>query len=63
MPLRVYWFAFFYRVFHQKRGKTMCENQVKNTIEATLVANEQRLAFLPRHLGDLLLRFESTVYL
>lgn len=41
----------------------MCENQVKNTIEATLVANEQRLAFLPRHLGDLLLRFESTVYL
>jgi Antirestriction protein len=40
----------------------MSENHVINAIEATLVADDDRLSFLPKHLGKLMMRFESLVY-
>lgn len=42
----------------------MCENQVNDKIEASLVAEDDRLSFLPKHLGEkLMMQFESAVYL
>lgn len=41
----------------------MCDNQVLNTIKASQVPEGDRLSFLPKHFGKLMMKFEGTVYL